>query len=546
MKSVTIYKLIKNKHKELIEEVTSNGYKEQNYNGNLLGEFSTYKINLYFYFSHDDKELNWEWVLGIFGLNKQFSLKKQPKAIVIINTLDDIFVLTFGMSYSIIKKYSYLEFGIDFASRLEYDEVKLMEIAAPNLKRNKAIYGYNNYKYLDFDSGESVLNLKLILKDTELNNVDCISKSVEVGTSIKLDIKINEGERENNLNNILKTINFIEGILKRELKNEIPRFEKLNKKQSSKLDEKLENALYEQIVEEKDRNIIIPEILSGNIEKNSICDCSYIYRINRYKKLFYDISFENIKQFYDYLTKEQGKKVCKKDLSNMYIKIDDNEIKLKDIIEYFDEYDNVLICGQWYRFNKLYKVHMENFISQIRIVYNQEYQFDKTKYKEYKNIKLKDSKLNYYEYAFNRYMEEEKGFENRDRKHTSQLGFEEMDLYDKKNKIMFSVKKGNSSGALCYCVNQSLTSLEHLKNDKKENDKEYSEGKNRKRHMPEIKKVGLWFILERNKLPILDNGNVDLNKLNMINLKISICDWIKKVRVAGYEPIIYVNYYSKD
>lgn len=41
------------------------------------------------------------------------------------------------------------------------------------------------------------------------------------------------------------------------------------------------------------------------------------------------------------------------------------------------------------------------------------------------------------------------------------------------------------------------------------------------------------------------NNKVDLTDLNMLMLKNRIDQWKKEVRLAGYTPIIYINYREK-
>ena len=105
-----------------------------------------------------------------------------------------------------------------------------------------------------------------------------------------------------------------------------------------------------------------------------------------------------------------------------------------------------------------------------------------------------------------------------------------MDLYEKATATMFAVKKGKSSSDLCYAIDQSLTAL------KKHKHGEIID-------MPPISNVGLWFILERTEhLPTTADNKVDLSSLDMLMLKNRIDQWKKEVRLAGYTPIIYINY----
>lgn len=63
--------------------------------------------------------------------------------------------------------------------------------------------------------------------------------------------------------------------------------------------------------------------------------------------------------------------------------------------------------------------------------------------------------------------------------------------------------------------------------------------------MPPISRVGLWFILEKKKPLTIYGDKVDLTSLDMLMLKNRIDQWKKEVRLAGYTPVIYVNYRTK-
>lgn len=104
-----------------------------------------------------------------------------------------------------------------------------------------------------------------------------------------------------------------------------------------------------------------------------------------------------------------------------------------------------------------------------------------------------------------------------------------MDLY--KNKTMYAVKIGESSAKLSYVVEQSVGSLKMYKYKQLEN-------------MPEIDKVAVWIVLKRKTHLPEKNGKPDLSSLKMIMLKNRLDEWKKEVRILGYTPIVYLNYWE--
>ena len=129
-------------------------------------------------------------------------------------------------------------------------------------------------------------------------------------------------------------------------------------------------------------------------------------------------------------------------------------------------------------------------------------------------------------------MERDYGFKNYDRKYRWFGGheIEIMDLY--KDNRMFAVKIGNSSAKLCFAIDQSINSMKMYKH------KTMSD-------LPEIDTVGIWLILDRKNHIEDEEGKPDINNLEMLMLKNRLDQWKKEVRLMGYKPIVYVNYFIK-
>ena len=222
---------------------------------------------------------------------------------------------------------------------------------------------------------------------------------------------------------------------------------------------------------------------------------------------------------------------------------------VKDLIDHTDDAEKALLSkGVWYRYNDDYLAYLRDSIAEIDAEYDPKYDFTtaihnafvEARYREEKDDRkyagksesaVKDAlKRKYYaERAFNLLREAEDGFENFDRESSGVGGakVEEMDLY--KDGKMLAVKIGNTSGKLCYAVDQSLTSL-----------KLYKKGV-----LTDMKKVDtavLWLVLERGTHIEDADGKPDLNQLNMLMLKNRLDQWKKEVRLMGIRPLVYVNY----
>ena len=118
---------------------------------------------------------------------------------------------------------------------------------------------------------------------------------------------------------------------------------------------------------------------------------------------------------------------------------------------------------------------------------------------------------------------------DRELDHINGQKLELMDLY--KDRTMYAVKIGESSAKLSYVVEQSITSLKMYKH-------------RALKDMPEIDKVAVWLILKRKNHLKDKNGKPDLASLKMITLKNRLDEWKKEVRLMGYTPVIYLNYWD--
>lgn len=500
-----------------------------------------------------DEAISWNWILNEYN-EQPFQTFKAPKAVLLIEEtvgeVEQTYAITFGSSFFRVDKFCDRDFGFNFATRMEYTNVKTTTLTAPNLKRSKTVNTYINYNDLDFNSGESFSKLKVNAKIEEDFNL--FKPAMEIGNSIRFNIE-NE-----TIDGILDVILYVEDILRipfEEAKYKIPLFQLV--KDDNLLDtlnQNVDQLLVNTLVEGQETDMFsIPELqIVGASEVFNHTDDEFELKYLRSdpKKI-------------THLTESTIKTFCEENSINSIEKIDkirlvryrDGEpvvtLRLKDIIEYTNDDHKCILCGsKWYMFNQDYLTYLNDSIKEIETTYNESYDFlntdheqfldekyleekDDTKYigKSESTIKASIKKKYYAELWFNKARELGGGFTNHDREDTT-LGFEKMDLYEINTKTMFAVKKGKASSDLCYAVDQSLTALKKLKHG------EITD-------MPSISNVGLWFILERaGHLPTDENNKVDLTALDMLMLKNRIDQWKKEVRLAGYKPIIYINYRS--
>ncbi|MCY9028102.1 DUF6119 family protein [Bacillus inaquosorum] len=536
MSKINLYKIDEGNHRDFLdyleERLVYIENKELEYEQGEKYSFSLFKIN-----EEVDKEISWNWILNEFE-QPLLSVKTQPKAVLVIEYDNEMYAMTFGSAFFLVDKYCDRNFAFEFARRMKYLEIKTTTLLSPNMQRNKNISTYINYENLEFDSGESFAKLKAKLNLDKYNNT-LIGETVEFGNSIKFDLKVS------NLESVSQLLKFIKLILNQDEIYKIPVFNNVKDKD---LLEQLETNLYSKI-EENINVITISELdIIGVSEVFNNQDTFFELWHGHKRKEIENLNFAEIEKFAEEKEIELSKEILNikvKSFNNgKSIRID----KIKNLIDYVDD-DNrcVLDKGIWFHYNDDYQKYLEDSISEIKVIYNQEYDFSDSIHQDFIDEKFNEEKENpefegltdskikeklknkyYAERAYN-LLRVRDGFENYDRVTNSYAGaqIELMDLY--KDETMYAVKIGSASSTLCYAVDQSISSLKMYKHNTLEG-------------MPSIKNVAVWLVLKRQPLSLNQNGQPDLNTLNMIMLKNKLDSWKKEVRLQGLNPIVYINY----
>lgn len=501
-------------------------------------DYDDITVNFELYISQDmnTKEISWNWIVKEFG--EELGLSSiAPKGILIIKKLENIYVLSFGHAFFIIDKFCDKDMAFDFAKRIKFAEIKTTTLISPQSKKNKTINTFVNYNQLEFDSGESFSKLKVKIKEKEYE--DLLSPTIEIGTSIKFNIK------ENNIDNIMILINLIEETLNNDVQYQIPLFNKI--KDYEKI-EMLEYNLKKKIVN-SEISINLSELdIIGATEIFNRCDGDFeiIFKGKRQKIL--SLSIDEIKKFMD-----DNRFDYKNDLLDVKVRsyYEGKEIRtdsIHNLIDYTDDEERCLLTkGNWFYYNDDYLEYLDSSLKEIECKYSFEYDFTDEIYnnyienlyedrkKEYENISKKQAiqklkKKFYRERVFNNLRANNDNFINYDRQ-ISTIGQSKIEFTDLfKEETMYAVKIGNTSSKLCYVVDQSIESAKLYKQGYFEN-------------IPSIKRVAIWIVLDkREKLPLDVSGEPDLTQLNLLLLKTKIASWKSEIRLLGYTPIIYINY----
>ena len=504
------------------------------------GENETFGLTLYLNRSENQKDISWNWVLDEFD-REEIQFVSSPKAVILVERGDGTeYAVTFGHSFFVVDKYCDGDFGFNFARRLKYDEIKTTTLTTPSSRRNKTVNTYINYNYLDIGSGESFSKLKA--KVALADGFTLYKPAVEIGSSIKFVTD------EDSLEHILKLIVHVEDTIQN-----CPEIYKI--------------PVFSRIRDEDELQRLNAKLAAGvcdnpgqlNIAELDIIGATEIFNNN---DSMFELKYGRKSKKVTSLTSEEICCFCQEnnlDYASMMLDIavvsyyNGDPIvtkRVRDLIEYTLDEEMVLLSkGIWYRYNDDYLTYLEASIAEIDAEYHPEYDFTTAihnAFVERKYVAEKDSddyagksetvvknalKTKYYaERAFNLIRAEDNGFKNFDRnpERVGNSKVEEMDLY--KDETMYVVKIGNTSGKLCYAVDQSLTSLKLYKSGNLHG-------------MPEIHRAVLWFVLDRGHIEDA-NGKPDLSRLKMLMLKNRLDQWKKEVRLMAIRPLIYINYRS--
>lgn len=500
------------------------------------GESETFGLSLYLDRSENQKDISWNWVLDEFD-REEIQVVSSPKAVILVERDDGTeYAVTFGHSFFVVDKYCDGDFGFDFARRLTYDEIKTTTLTTPSSRRNKTVNTYINYNYLDIGSGESFSKLKA--KVSLADDFMLYKPAVEIGSSIKFVTD------EDSLERILKLIVHVEDTIQNcpEI-YKIPVFSKIrDEDEIQRLNAKLATGVCDNPGQ-------------VNIAELDIIGATEIFNNN---DSMFELKYGRKSKKVTSLTSDELCSFCQEnDLDYASVMLDIAVVsyyngdpivtkRVRDLIEYTLDEEMVLLSkGIWYRYNDDYLTYLEASIAEIDAEYHPEYDFTTAihnAFVERKYVAEKDSddyagksetvvknalKTKYYaERAFNLLRAEDNGFQNFDR-NPDRVGNSKVEV---KDEAMYVVKIGNTSGKLCYAVDQSLTSLKLYKNGKLPG-------------MPQIRTAVLWIVLDRGHIED-DNGKPDLSRLKMLMLKNRLDQWKKEVRLMAIRPLIYINYRS--
>ena len=541
MGQINLYKIDVEKKRDFLDALAKKFefIGEQDYHS-IGNEEDVYMVGTYVNVPEERKPVEWQWILDEYDYEIEDTVAS-PRAVLVIESIAATYAVTYGLSYFAVDKYCDIDFAFDFARRIDFKQIKTTTLTAPNAQRNKMINVYLNYNDISFDSGESYAKIKAKMKIED--GFKLHGEMVEIGHSIKTQLS------DNTIDCILRFIDYVELVREKEELHKIPVFSKVR-------DEKIINELDEQLIEKIEENIECINIseldIIGATEIFNSNDSSFTLKHGRKHKNIEELTKENILQFMD-----ENDLNIKNDFWNLKVVSNKNGEPvctdiMKRLIDFTDDDRRCLLLkGEWYSFNDDYVQYLQDSIAELEVIYNPQFDFSNEKLSDYverkyqeekdfeeytgltiEKIKKKIKDKYYAERVFNNILSEQFDFENHDRDsdETGTGKIELMDLY--KDGTMYAVKIGNSSAKLSYVVEQSLSSTRMYKHCLLPD-------------MPKVERIAVWIVLKRRtRLPDI-NGKPDISSLKMVMLKNRLDAWKKEVRILGYTPVVYLNYWEE-
>ena len=490
-------------------------------------ESSKYKLNLYYKYD-DDLKLSWKNILLEFGETNP-PARTGISGIIICESCDNNYAITYGTSSFLVQKYSDREFGFNFAKRIELKEMKRKSSMTPHSRKNSSITSFKNTKTIVFDSGENITSLSFT-PDNEF-----YGKRIDIGKSIKLKTDIL-------LKDIDQLFDQIESDVSNNIINRIPLLTKITNADEI---ERYNKIMYDSLSKEFDTygnsNLSQFSMNEFYIIGSSIYfeeDHTQLVKVGKYEE---EIELHNLNDLFELSKKidvdiqtiiERGQ-IIYKNCSNEKIYTE----SIRKYINYEIESENVsLYNDEWFYYNDDYYDLVMSEIKTIEIEYNSSDDYTKEQIESFR-VNEKE----YREEILNKILS--KKYNGRLLDRDMFISKYENEYFNLKYKIELadllldneyvSVKIG-SAQALSYCVDQSDLSAK-LIDAKKINLEE--------KGLPIPDKFGVWFYMESNS--VFENGTINLQKIHSIMLLSKLSTWSKNIKILGKIPVIHINKYIK-
>lgn len=530
--------LIKNMRDKGMERIGDS----RNYisNRRVNGEEIEHEVTVDFFFKLDvDQlvEIDWANYWGSFFQAKTSQEKKVESAFgaVIVTFTDGVYVISLGRGYSYANNAADMDFGFDVAEIIHDPEsIEVKSAKFFRKSKSKSLTQYNVNSFVTHEIGESheLLVSKITLHEKYSDFLLYkYSEKMRFGSAVK--INVNDYKPEDIID-IVHELNYL--FLNEERTGSLPRMHLIKENEDNKPLIADLNRYLTQAVRSKAANVSLSYYIED--DGDIFIQPTSEYRFEIIYKKSYTVDSYTIDKIAEKLV-EIG---CD-DITKVSVRTSNDRgnkqplIKLLDFNIHLRGKDFCLYNGKWATFNNSYVEFIEREIFKVNDCanYNEVYDLSDELLEFGKKIQKsnpeKYDQVEYAEYPYNIYLENEHGYTLLDRQSLHKLfkKVEFADLYDDKTQELIHVKIGDTAD-FRYCIQQSLHSADifNVHSDVLEVYK-----------VSNVDTISMLFVTSLKRI-FTDEGKIDLSKINSIYFKIEIIEWYTKMRTLNYKPRIIV------
>ncbi|MBC6316385.1 TIGR04141 family sporadically distributed protein [Listeria grandensis] len=511
---------------------------------------------------HEKNAPGWvKEVLDFFDTEEleDYTIPDQYNAIIVVQTMKNIYLLPQGRAYWTVEKLADMNFGLNFAEKTILDkDISLKGVSY--IQRNK-MKGVTNYKQNQTEFPQASESYFSVSGKPRSESIFGSNLTCGTGITFAREYSLNKGdEQEDEFIDLFGQID-IALSLKGNISS-IPRLIKINKKDP--LNTTLDTQLLGMIKKIDDNISISFSISKIQLLGNRIIMLESDKKLTAYvtgskKETEEEISIDG-DQLKEYIIKYSD---LINDISKLKFSVFDEE----DCITKDVPFKKIVFCelqmgdkvylldnGMWGHFNNRFYSLVEEKMKEINdiIDYNDEYscQYESDESGEYAGE--------------GGYIEALAGISHMVKLHKRNINthgtyIEVADIFNRNSKELLAIKRGTGTSMALYSFEQSLLSMQVLSNSNefkvrdellKYNDrKKYDDVKKypnlTKKQLGEIMECKtscvLWLIDQKVTYVYegVRNKNLDLLKFNSILLKLKIIDWYSFTKDNGYTPKIY-------
>lgn len=525
-----------------------------------------FNLEMFLFFeNHEKEQISWLFeMLNFFNASKEeyneHNINKdvlhQYNAIVILKTSSNLYTHSFGQGFRITDKFIDNEFGLEFAEKtIRSEQITLKNVSY--IQKNK-MKGITNYKKEQGEFPQASESYAFVSghPDFELfgNSIDC-----GTGVTFPKNYQINTTEGFYQLSELMSHVD--DALKLKENKSLLPRIKKVAKK--NKLTEDLDREILLRILKKPEDVSVAIDIGKIHLVNNSID----VYSENNHLELYIVNNIkdtkEEIEPYDDAIVKFINKhKDSIVSLDNIRIRVtnhDNDSITSKSLKDWMYcelEYKGklyILDSGFWGYFNERFSKLLEQQLNNINRVIDYEEGFNI----EY--ISGKDHLAG--EGGYIETLTQDNNLVKLHQRNVLVNGtpIEIADIYRKDTKELIAIKRGMDTSNCMYSFEQSVLSVQLLRNSEDFNVKEellkYNIKKNysNRKKYPNVRAKMVNEILDSRLSSILwlhnTNKYVEITKLkqfdfNMIGsmlLKLKIVDWYSFVIENNFIPKVYMG-----